>query len=59
VAAPVGDIVDPDAFEAVEGVAPLAGVGHDAGGDRADGPPGMRIGSTTAVLDMWVTSQAT
>ena len=40
VAAPVGDLVDPDPFEPVEGIGDLACVGDDAGGDRPDGAPG-------------------
>ena len=40
VAAPVGDLIDPDAGEPVEGVDRSSRVGHDAGGDRPDSPPG-------------------
>jgi hypothetical protein len=39
VAAPVGDLVDPDASEPVEGVDGGSRVGHDPGSDRAHGPP--------------------
>jgi len=39
VATPIGDLVDPDPFQPVERVTGGAGVGHDAGGDRADGAP--------------------
>ena len=40
VAAPIGDLVDPDPHQPVERVPDGAGVGHDAAGDRPDGAPG-------------------
>ena len=40
VAAPVGDLVDPDPGEPIEGISHRPGIGDDTPGDRAHGPPG-------------------